>query len=403
MEKEKIIKILDKIIVWAFFVLIAAVTYSTSFTEASVGVIIGSWLIKKFVQKDITFPKHLFLAVFGVFLLWNLASFLNSSFLQESIKGFAKVIRYGLLLLIAVDTLRDARLLRKLSFFFIIWSMVIAANGIIQGWLGFDLIRLRVIDTLDYMHRIQSSFHHSNNFGVYLVVVIPVFLSFVFSEKIEPRKRIYFLSGLLPLFFCLVKTYSRGAWLSLFVSLFILALIKGRKIFAVFLILVIIGSFIMPHNAKERVSGLLNFKDGTNWERLKLWSGALNMIKKHPVLGFGVNTYTRNFPDYKPDDYWSSVYTHNCYLQMATEIGLVGLGLFLSFIILVFIYITRHLKVLPQGWMHSTVVGLFAGLIGFLIHSAVDTHLYSVNLAVMFYFLLGFTIALCNYAKANPA
>jgi len=372
-------------------------------TEISIAVIIVAWFAKKIIQKDTSFPKHLFLAVFAIFILWNLVSFFNSGYLYESTRGLIKIIKYGLLLAITIDVFKSERFLKRTIYFLIIWSLVIALNGIVQNILGFGLIRLRTVNTLDYLHRVSSSFRQSNNFGVYLVVVIPIFLGFILSEKINLRNRIYFLFGAAPLSFCLIRTYSRGAWLALFASILILSFLKSKRLFAVLLILAIVTIFILPAQIKGRVADLWNFQEGTSWERLKLWKGALLMIEEHPLIGFGVNTYTRNFPAYKPGAYPDVIYSHNCYLHMATEIGLIGLGLFLAFIILVFTYISRRLKFLSGGWMRSAAIGLFAGLIGFLIHSAVDTHLYSVNLAVMFYFLLGFCVALCNYARINPS
>lgn len=403
MEKDKIVNTLSKIIEWAFYILIAAVTFSTTFVETAIAVIIVAWLARKFIQKDFSLPKHLFLAVFVLFIFWNLISFFNSGYLYESIRGLIKAIKYGLLLTIIIDVFKSKQILKRAVYILITWSLIVALNGIAQNILGFGLIRLRTVNPLESLYRLSSSFRHSNNFGAYLVLIIPIFLSFIFSKGTNLRNRIYYLSGLMPLLYCVIRTCSRGAWLALLVAMLILGLLKSKKLFAILIILVIILPFFLPHQIRVRAFDALNFQEGTSWERAKLWDGAFTMIKEHPFLGFGVNTYTKNFPAYKPKDYWSAIYPHNSYLHMATEIGLVGLGLFLTFIILAFVYISRHLKFLPEGWMRSATIGLFAGLIGFLAHSAVDTHLYSINLAVVFYLLLGLCIALCNYARISPA
>ncbi len=183
MNKQKIIKILDKIIEIAFYVLIAATTFSTTFVELSITVIIFSWAIAKIVKKDFSAPKHLFLAMFVIFVLWNIISFANTKYMHESIRGLIKIIKYGLILTIAMDVFKSVFTLKKAIYFLIIWSVIVSLNGIAQSRLGFDLIRLKTIDTLDYLSRISSSFHHPNDFGVYLVLVIPIFLSFIFSKK----------------------------------------------------------------------------------------------------------------------------------------------------------------------------------------------------------------------------
>jgi len=403
MNKDKSVNILDKIIEWAFYILIAAVTFATSVVEICAATIIIAYFLKKILQKDFSFPKHIFLAIFGIFILWNLVSFFNTDYFNESIRGVLKVIKYGLILTISIDVFKTKNILKSLTYVLVIWSVIVALDGIAQSILGFDILRLRTMDTLDYLHRISACFRHANNFGAYLVVIIPVFLSFIFSNSINLRNKIYFFMGLLPLSFCLARTSSRGAWLAASLAVLILSFLKSKKLFIILIVLFIILPFILPQQMKARAFDVLNFHEGTGWERLKLWGQALTMVREHPFLGFGVNTYTKNVPAFKSADYWNAIYPHNCYLQMAAEIGLIGLGLFLTFAILAFVYIGRCLKFLKEGWMRSVAVGLFAGLIGFLMHSAVDTHLYSPNLAVMFYFLLGFCIALCNYAKNNPA
>ncbi len=403
MNKGKVIPVLDKIIEWAFYVLIVAVTFSNSLAEGSVAVIFIGYLIKKIIKKDASFPHQLFLVVFAAFLAWNAISIFNSGYLYESLRGLLKVIKYGLLLVITTDVFRQERLLKRTVFFLLIWSVAIALNGIIQGWLGFDIIRFNTVNTLDYLPRISSSFPQANDFGAYLVLVIPVFLSFTFSKNIALRHRVYFLLGLLVLSYCIMRTYSRGAWLALFIAVLIAGLLKSKRLFVVLIISAVIGSLFLPQQVKARAFDIFNFSEGTSWQRLKLWSGALDMIKQHPVIGFGVNTYTKNFSKYKPADYPDVIYSHNCYLQMAAEIGIIGLVLFLSFAILAFIYVINRLRFIPAGWIRNSIIGLSAGAAGFLIHSAVDTHLYSVKLALTFYLFFGLSVALSNYVKTNPS
>ncbi len=403
MNKEKIISVLDKIIEWAFYILIAGVTFSNSFSDGPVAVIIIGYLLKKIIKKDATFPRTSFLIAFAAFVAWNAISIFNSGYLYESLRGLLKVVKYGLLLTATIDVFKEERPLKKAVSFLMLWSIVVATNGIIQDWLGFDILRFNVVDTLDYLPRISSSFPQANDFGTYLVLVIPVFLVFTFSKKINLRHRAYFLLGLLFLLYCIMRTYSRGAWLALLAATLMASFLKSRKLFVVLIIVVVIGSLFLPQQVKARVMDIFNLNEGTSWQRLKLWSGAVNMIKQHPVIGFGVNTYTKNFAKYKPADYPDVIYSHNCYLQMATEIGIAGLLLFLLFIIMIFIYVIKRLKGMPHGWIRNSIIGLISGGAGFLVHSGVDTSLYSIKLTLTFYLFLGLCAALSKYAKTNPA
>ena len=95
MDKQKIITILDKIIEFAFYILIIAFTFSISFVDATIAVIVVGWLVKKIILKDFKFPRNSFLLVFVIFILWNALSIYNSNYLYESIRGLIKIIKYA--------------------------------------------------------------------------------------------------------------------------------------------------------------------------------------------------------------------------------------------------------------------------------------------------------------------
>ena len=55
---------------------------------------------------------------------------------------------------------------------------------------------------------------------------------------------------------------------------------------------------------------------------------------------------------------------------------------------------------MSEGQKKNITVGVFAGIVGLILNCAVDTHLYSVNLAVFFHMLLGFCFSIsCHVEK----
>ena len=77
--------------------------------------------------------------------------------------------------------------------------------------------------------------------------------------------------------------------------------------------------------------------------RIVLWKEAIAIIKDHPFLGCGLNTYSIVAPKYKIAE-GGGIYPHNSYLQMAAETGLLGLGAFLWIIIILFRTSLSNLK-----------------------------------------------------------
>lgn len=66
--------------------------------------------------------------------------------------------------------------------------------------------------------------------------------------------------------------------------------------------------------------------------RTIVWSGAIELIKKHPIVGTGVETFAYSYPSVRPIGHnatseWDFIYNkaHNEYLNYAATIGLMGL------------------------------------------------------------------------------
>ena len=199
----------------------------------------------------------------------------------------------------------------------------------------------------------------------------------------------------------LFLTKSRGAWLSFVAALMALGALKSRKVILIFIALLAALGLFAPQSMRARVSDVFDMTSGTTWERMQLWKGTVEMIKVHPVLGFGVNTYSRNFPKYLPEGYTDARYAHNCYLHMAAETGVPGVLIFLGFLLSVFARAARGISVMRPGARKDLATGLFAGTLGFAFNSMVDTHLYSITLAMFFYALLGYCLALTGHEKTE--
>jgi O-antigen ligase len=118
------------------------------------------------------------------------------------------------------------------------------------------------------------------------------------------------------------------------------------------------------------------------------------MVAENPLFGLGLNTYSLNFARFKPPDYEAQMYTHNSYVQMATESGLLGTGLFILFLaVLVFACAGRLLK--RRDTDPSKVLGaaLLAGVFGLLVNCLFDSVLQSTQLRTLFWSLLGAALA----------
>ena len=122
-----------------------------------------------------------------------------------------------------------------------------------------------------------------------------------------------------------------------------------------------------------------------------MWQAAMGMIRDRPILGHGLNTFMANYLTYWVGGEQAPRYAHNCYLQVAAETGLIGLGVFLVLLWQIFAYLLRGLTRLPsqEGLL---LLGMIAGLFAFAVQAGVDTNFYALRQAALFWTLAGLAV-----------
>ncbi|MBW2039882.1 MAG: O-antigen ligase family protein [Deltaproteobacteria bacterium] len=131
--------------------------------------------------------------------------------------------------------------------------------------------------------------------------------------------------------------------------------------------------------------------------RVLNWETTIDMIRDEPWVGKGLNTFGLIYPSYQRPGVNIVHHSHNTYLQLGVEMGVVGMMAFLWFACWWF---WRSLLVLKETedrestvWVGSVMV---AGL-AFFLHHAFDFEFYLPNVT-----LAGFAVlALAIGAKAN--
>jgi putative inorganic carbon (HCO3(-)) transporter len=126
---------------------------------------------------------------------------------------------------------------------------------------------------------------------------------------------------------CLMYTFSRGGYLALLFGWLFLGLVKQRKLLLVLALFVGMWTSLVPPAVQQRVlmtydetSGQLDHSAAT---RVNLWHEAMQVFDTNPLVGVGFDTYayTEHLSNYKD--------THNIYVKVLVETGVLGLFIFL--------------------------------------------------------------------------
>jgi O-antigen ligase len=182
----------------------------------------------------------------------------------------------------------------------------------------------------DQMRYVKGTFMTlgSNEIGAfYAAFTLLLIAGMLFFHNLKLR----ILLGILTFFnlYCLLYSFSRGSWLAFLVGGFVLVWCLRRKVAVAGLIGVLLFSGVLmsflPVAVQERF-GTITVEEGEERDRsaasrFELWTLAMGEFRHSPVIGIGYHTF-HHLNKYGKD-------THNYYVKILTEQGVVGLTLLL--------------------------------------------------------------------------
>jgi len=161
----------------------------------------------------------------------------------------------------------------------------------------------------------------SNQTAAFLVQFAMFFWGFVQFVK---RKKIKLIGYALVAVTILAAmyTFSRAGYLAILFSVLVLGLLKDRKLLLVLGVFLLIWQSVVPTAVRERVNMTKDSNgqlEASAQERVDLWENAERSILSSPIIGSGFATFqlgehVDNLKD-----------THNWYVKVLVETGLVGL------------------------------------------------------------------------------
>jgi probable O-glycosylation ligase (exosortase A-associated) len=238
-------------------------------------------------------------------------------------EAFFKVIIIFELMLQVVNQKKQLRSLFTLVTVSLTLMSMVAVKNYLSG--EFTLRGERIAGIVGGM------FSNPNDLAIALNMTWPLALVLALTTK-EKRKKIFYLVCIGVMMTAIITTFSRGGFISLMAAGGLLAwkLGRGRRISTVLASLLLAGCLlaIMPGNYVHRLLTIVNVEQdetGSAQERQQLLETGLNLAMRHPVIGVGMG----NFHIYTAQD----KVAHNSYVEIAAELGLIGL---IAYLIILF-------------------------------------------------------------------
>lgn len=290
---------------------------------------------------------------------------------------------------------------------FTISATLVAIKGLNQYLYEFELLSHHIASNalpIDLGSRVFSTFIGPNALAGFLLLCLPSAFSLSQAAR-NSRQRIFALVATGIIMVTLALTFSR-AGIALTVVLFIVMALaspqRSRRNFlvAVLALAIVVGVlvgllFVVKRGeltAFRQISSSLSASASLGG-RLAFWRGAWRMALASPWRGSGLGTFAGVFSRFQASGAYSQ-HAHNSYLEMFAEVGFIGGTLFLMIIALVFSRTLRTFRSLENETDKLMVLGLWVGMLGFLLHNLVDFDWYIPATALYFWAFAGLAVAL---------
>ena len=252
-------------------------------------------------------------------------------------------------------------------------------------------------------------FYNRHHFAGYMELLIALPLGLVLSGAIERDKQLLYIFAALLIGGALIMTGSRGGLISLMAeAVFIIAFTRFKRAdsapsekkssrvrsaltrvgLALALVIVMVGGAVLfgGEAALSRMLGTVNSSDPSTG-RAHFWGVTLQIIKHQPLIGSGLGSFGLAYTRYDTRNGETRLeQAHNDYLQTMSDAGMVGAGLGLVFIIVLFRsgFARRETR---DTFRQGVAIGALAGCFGVLVHSFFDFTLHTTANALLFLIL----------------
>ena len=236
----------------------------------------------------------------------------------------------------------------------------------------------------DLKHRLSATTGGYMTYGS--LISIALLLNFY---KIIKKFSIVFLLTSFIGFTGLLLSFTRSAYVGFISAIFLFLLIYKLKYTVLFLFLLVVLFFLLPHNIKSRILSIPKINQSTDKTRLEMWRWGLHQFKLHPITGIGPRMVKKAK---MKDSYGLSkqaksdmVHLHSVPVHLLATMGIFGIFGYLLFLF-VFLYFPLKNYYIFQNLRDLAV---FSGIFSLVIIGIFEYNLFDSEVTMLISFSLG--------------
>lgn len=281
-----------------------------------------------------------------------------------------------------------------------------------------------LVYTLTSSHADMYSFILNSDFyAAFLVMLIPIALSMFFVEQ-RTWYKVMALAAVLLMNVCLFLTNSNDSFIAMFLVSYPLYFLLGwkyvrgwgisRRVLVTFGACTAVALIFIVIMMLPKLSSTYNFKSAAFEGRKVLWGGGFwpwiygdNLQGQgvdfiSVIFGTGPGGYRHYFPWFRRPDFFDqqinnvTTFSHNFYLDVLLETGLVGLMLFVGFVVRVFADGFRQIRTTESRTHRFYQLAILVGLAGIAVQNYSSPNNRWAVAAMIYWSMFGLSIGLVN-------
>jgi O-antigen ligase/tetratricopeptide (TPR) repeat protein len=381
----------------------------------------GLWLLDALERNEFELPETPLNKPIVLYMLWLVVTILFSSvFWYYSLEEMGRYLAMFLLFFLVQKTVRSRSRLRWALWVLFFVCFVATGWGFIQQLHQMDIVQRTIVNWgRDVM---VSTFGNKNFFAGFLVLTAPVIFGYIWATRkwvIRGVLMVLFLAE----FYILMATGTRTGFLGFWIGMGVFIFLVGRFIWlgnrmdksernrrlivigVAFVLLIILAYLFIPQHLIDRLMGAFDLQRGTQRVRWIMWTGATRAATAAPVMGHGHGVFQLVFPNYRPTFYHrfrvshNTRHSHNEFLEVLLETGLVGLSLFLLLFVVLGVVTYRFLKRSRSRFYNFLVIGLISGVAASLTQNFASVNFRWMSSTYTMWFLISLNFAVIRVAS----
>lgn len=390
-------------VILCFFALPFVSTMQITLTTLAVGFAFTVKLIrgKRYIK---IYKMDICVILFAVTLL--VIGGITSVNMISSLKTVAMFLVFILMYFVTANSLNTYKWVSKASVSLVAAGALSALVGIYQNIMGFEASLIWVDTSMfsDIEARVIGTFDNPNVFGEFLIMVLPIAIA-LFATRKGVVKYLSLFSALV-MGAALIFTYSRGAWLGFALAIVVFLVLYDEIWAKIGVVGLAFSPFLVqfvPSSILNRVTSIGNIADTSTSYRVSIWRGTIRMLEHFwpSGIGSGSAAFLSVYPAYALSGASYAQHAHNLYLQIASELGIVGICVFLFMVLYFFKMTLNTYKNISMWEIRSLAIAVAAGIGAFLVQSLTDYTWYNYRITLLFWMVLGLATSLyrCGYRE----